>query len=51
MPCRLRCWPLAWVLARLAEIKNVRIILTCLRNGLPRSLMQDLMRDGYLAWR
>lgn len=43
--------PLAWVLARLAEIKNIRIILTCLRNGLPRSMAQDLIRDGYLLWR
>ena len=43
--------PLAWVLARQAEIKNVRIILTGLRNSLPRSMTQDLMRDIYLAWR
>lgn len=43
--------PLAWVLARQTEIKNVRIILTCLRNSLPKTLARDLMRDSYLPWR
>lgn len=43
--------PLAWVLARQTEIKNVRIILTCLRNGLPKAQARDLMRDSYLPWR
>ncbi len=43
--------PLAWVLARQTEIKNVRIILTCLRNSLPKAQARDLMRDSYLTWR
>jgi vacuolar-type H+-ATPase subunit C/Vma6 len=33
------------------EIKNIRIITTYLRNGLPRAQMRDLIRDSYLAWR
>lgn len=43
--------PLAWALARQMEIKNIRIITTYLRNGLPRAQMRDLIRDNYLAWR
>ncbi|MCK9251473.1 MAG: V-type ATPase subunit [Clostridiales bacterium] len=43
--------PLAWALARQMEIKNIRIITTYLRNGLPRAQMRDLIRDSYLAWR
>ncbi|MDW7656736.1 MAG: V-type ATPase subunit [Bacillota bacterium] len=43
--------PLAWVMARHTEIKNIRIILTCLRNSLPKTQARDLMRDSYLPWR
>jgi len=43
--------PLAYVIARLMEIKNVRIVLTCLRNGLPASQVRDMSRDSYLPWR
>lgn len=43
--------PLAWALARQAEIKNVRIILTCLRNAVPKAQVRELIRDNYLAWR
>ena len=43
--------PLAYVLARQLEIKNVRIVLTCLENKVPRAKMRELVRDSYLAWR
>jgi len=43
--------PLAYLIARLMEIKNVRIVLTCLRNGLVASQARDLSRDSYLPWR
>lgn len=43
--------PLAYLIARLLEIKNVRIALTCLRNGLPPAQARELARDSYLTWR
>jgi len=43
--------PLAYVIARLMEIKNIRIVLTCLRNGLSASQVRDMSRDSYLPWR
>ena len=43
--------PLAYLIARLMEIKNIRIVLTCLRNGLPASQARDMNRDSYLTWR
>ncbi len=42
---------LSYLIAREMEIKNVRIALTCLRNGLPMSQARDLNRDNYLTWR
>lgn len=43
--------PLAYLIARLMEIKNVRIALTCLRNGLPASQSREIGRESYLPWR
>ena len=43
--------PLAFVLARQLEIKNIRIVLTCLRNKLPSSRARELVRGSYLPWR
>lgn len=43
--------PLAYLIARELEIKNIRIVLTCLRNGLPSSQASELARDSYLTWR
>ncbi len=43
--------PLAYLIARLMEIKNIRIVLTCLRNGLPASQVREMSRDRYLTWR
>ena len=43
--------PLAYLFAREMEIRNVRIILACLRNGLPSNRARAMMRDNYLAWR
>lgn len=43
--------PLAFVLARQLEIKNIRVVLTCLRNGLPPARARELVRDSYLPWR
>lgn len=43
--------PLAWLMARQMEIKNIRIILTCVRNNLPPELGRDLIRKSYLTWR
>lgn len=42
---------LAYLIAREMEIKNVRIVLTCLRNGLPASQARELNRNNYLTWR
>lgn len=43
--------PLAYMIARLMEIKNIRIALTCLRNGLPAGQAREMSRDSYLPWR
>lgn len=43
--------PLAYLLAREMEIRNVRIILACLRNDLPMSKARSMARDSYLSWR
>lgn len=43
--------PLAYLFAREMEIKNIRIILTGLRNGRPSNQTRELTRDSYLAWR
>jgi len=43
--------PLAYLFAREMEIKNIRIILTGLRNGRPSNQTRELARDSYLAWR
>ena len=42
---------LAYLIGREMEIKNIRIVLTCLRNQLPDGLARDLLRDSYLTWR
>jgi V/A-type H+-transporting ATPase subunit C len=42
---------LSYLIAREMEIKNIRIVLTCLRNGLPLSQARDLTRDSYQDWR
>jgi len=42
---------LAYLIAREMEIKNIRIALTCLRNGLPAAQARELARDSYLNWR
>lgn len=43
--------PLAYLIAREHEIKNVRIVVACLRNGISLSQARDLARDRYLDWR
>lgn len=43
--------PLAYLIAREMEIKNIRIVLACVRNGLTMSQAIDLARDRYLEWR
>ncbi|MEA4889462.1 MAG: V-type ATPase subunit [Clostridiaceae bacterium] len=43
--------PLAYLIAREMEIKNIRIILTFQRNGLPMAEARDLIRKSYLTWR
>lgn len=43
--------PLAYLIARLMEIKNIRIVLTCLRNGLPAGQAREMNRDRYMTWR
>ncbi len=43
--------PLAFVLARQLEIKNIRIVITCLENNVPQARMRELVRDSYLSWR
>lgn len=43
--------PLAYLIGREMEIKNIRIVLTCLRNGLPASQAREMARDSYLTWR
>ncbi len=43
--------PLAFVLARQLEIKNVRLIITYLRNGLPAARARERLRDRYQPWR
>lgn len=43
--------PLGFVLTRQAEIMNVRIILSCLRNNLPKAQLQNLLRDISVGWR
>jgi V/A-type H+-transporting ATPase subunit C len=43
--------PLAYLIARLMEIKNIRIALTCLRNGLPVSQAREMTRESYATWR
>lgn len=43
--------PLAYLLARLMEIKNIRILLAGLRGGLPVNEVRQLFRGNYLAWR
>jgi V/A-type H+/Na+-transporting ATPase subunit C len=43
--------PLAFVFARQMEIKNIRIILTGLRNGFSQARIRELIRDSYLSWR
>lgn len=36
--------PVAYILTREIEIKNIRIALTCLRNGIPSAQARDMMR-------
>ncbi len=43
--------PLAYLIAREMEMKNIRIILTFQRNGLPMAEARDLIRKSYLTWR
>lgn len=43
--------PLAYLLARELEIKNIRIALTCLRNNIPSARARDMARESYLNWR
>lgn len=43
--------PLAYLLARETEIKNIRIAIACLKNGIPMHQARDLARDRYLEWR
>ena len=43
--------PLAYLIARDMEIKNIRIITACVRNGIPMHQARDLARDQYLDWR
>ncbi len=42
---------LAYLIGREMEIKNIRIALTCLRNGLPSDQAREMSRDSYLTWR
>jgi vacuolar-type H+-ATPase subunit C/Vma6 len=43
--------PLAYLLARELEIKNIRFALTCLRNNIPSARAKDMARESYLNWR
>lgn len=43
--------PLAYVIARLQEIKNIRIAQTLLRNKIPAAKGRDMMRDSYFGRR
>ncbi|MGI6325887.1 MAG: V-type ATPase subunit [Saccharofermentanales bacterium] len=43
--------PLAYLIGREMEIKNIRIVLTCLLNGIPVSQAREMARERYLTWR
>ncbi len=43
--------PMAYLISRLMEIKNIRIVLTGLFNQMPSSQYRELEREPYMTWR